>query len=87
MPSLAETGIAGFDYAIWYGVWAPARTSDRVADKLTEDIARALAMPDLRASLAQRGAEPMIMSRHEFARFVVTESESAARIVKDGGRR
>jgi hypothetical protein len=39
-------------------------------------------MPDLCAALAQHGAEPMIMSRPEFARFVVAESESAARTVK-----
>ena len=63
-------------------MWAPAGTSDRVVDKLTEDVACALAMPDLRAALAQHGAEPMIMSRPEFARFVVAESESAARTVK-----
>jgi tripartite-type tricarboxylate transporter receptor subunit TctC len=82
VPSLAEAGITGFDYAIWYGVWAPAGTADAVVDKLSQDIARALATPDLRASLAKHGAEPMIMSRHQFARFVVTESESAARLVK-----
>jgi hypothetical protein len=44
-------------------------------------------MPDLRASLAKHGAEPMIMSRHEFARFVVAESEIAARIKAESGGR
>jgi tripartite-type tricarboxylate transporter receptor subunit TctC len=88
VPSLDEAGLTGFDYAIWYGMWAPAGTADAVVDKLTQDVARALAMPGLRASLAKYGAEPMIMSRGEFARFVVAESESAARLVRaeSGGR-
>jgi tripartite-type tricarboxylate transporter receptor subunit TctC len=82
VPSLAESGLSGFDYAIWYGVWAPAGTSDRIVDKLSADIARALEMPDLRTSLAKHGAEPLNMSRLEFARFVVAESESATRLLQ-----
>jgi tripartite-type tricarboxylate transporter receptor subunit TctC len=82
VPTIAEAGITGFDYPIWYGVWVPAGTPAGVVDKLAQDIARALASPDVRDQLAKHGADPMGMTQPEFARFVMSESESAARIIK-----
>jgi len=85
VPTIAEAGVADFDYRIWYGVWTPAGTPAGVVDKLAKDIARALATPDLRDWLAKHGADPMSMSQSEFARFVLSESESAARIIEAAG--
>ncbi len=85
VPTIAEAGVAGYDYPIWYGVWAPAGTPAGVVDKLAQDIGRALAAPDLRDWLAQHGADPMSMTQLEFERFVLSESESAARIMKAAG--
>ena len=85
VPTIAEAGVAGFDYRIWYGVWTPAGTRARVVDKLAKDIARALATPDLREWLAKHGADPMRMSQPEFARLVLSESESAMRIIEAAG--
>jgi tripartite-type tricarboxylate transporter receptor subunit TctC len=59
VPTIAETGIADFDYPIWYGVWVPADTPAGVVDKLAKDIARALATPDLRDWLVKHGGDPM----------------------------
>jgi tripartite-type tricarboxylate transporter receptor subunit TctC len=83
VPTIAEAGVAGFDYPIWYGVWAPAGTPAVVANKLANDIARA--MPRMRDWLAEHGANPMSMTQAEFARFVLDESESAARIIEAAG--
>ena len=85
VPTIAEAGVPDFDYPIWYGVWVPAGTPAGVVDKLAKDIARALAAPDLRDWLAKHGADPMSMTQPEFARFVLSESESAARIIKAAG--
>ena len=85
VPTIAEAGVPGFDYPIWYGVWVPAGTPAEVVDKLAKDIARALAAPDVRDRLAKHGADPMSMTQPEFARFVVSESENAARIAKAAG--
>lgn len=82
VPTIAEAGFAGFDYSIWYGMWAPAGTPADVVDKLAKDIARALAASDVRDKIAKFGADPMSMTQAEFARFVTSESESAARIIK-----
>jgi len=85
VPTIAEAGVPGFDYPIWYGIWVRAGTPAAVVEKLGKDIARTLAVPDLRDQLAKHGADPMRMSQPEFAHFVLRESESAARIVKAVG--
>jgi tripartite-type tricarboxylate transporter receptor subunit TctC len=87
VPTIAEAGVPGFDYPIWYGVWTPVGTPAGVVDKLSKDIARALAASDLREWLANHGADPMSMSQPEFARFVLSESESAARVIEAAGTR
>ena len=85
VPTIAEAGIAEFDYPIWYGVWVRASTPAEAVDKLATDIARVLSAPDLRDWLTKHGADPMRMTQPEFARFVQSESESAARIIKAAG--
>jgi tripartite-type tricarboxylate transporter receptor subunit TctC len=85
VPTIAEAGVTGFDYPIWYGVWVRAGTPAGVVDKLAKDIARVLAAPDMRDWLAKHGADPMSMTQPEFAHFVVSESENAARIVEAAG--
>jgi len=81
VPTIAEAGVAGFDFPIWYGIWVPAGTPAGVVDKLSKDISRVLAGPDLRDWVTKHGGEPMSMTQPEFARFVQAESESAARII------
>ena len=82
VPTISEAGVRGFDHPIWYGVWVPAGTPTTVVMKLSTGIARTLADPDVREQLAKHGADTMIMTQAEFARFVQSESESAARIIK-----
>jgi tripartite-type tricarboxylate transporter receptor subunit TctC len=82
VPTIAEAGVPGFDYPIWYGVWVPAGTPAGVVDKLAKDIARVLAAPELRVWLEEHGAARMSMTQPEFARFVLKEAESAERIIK-----
>jgi tripartite-type tricarboxylate transporter receptor subunit TctC len=85
VPTIAEAGVAGFDFPIWYGIWAPAGTPTGVVNKLSKDIARVLAGPDLRDWIAKHGGEPMSMTQPEFARFVQSESEGATRLVTAAG--
>jgi len=85
VPTIAETGLAGFEDTIWYGMWAPAATPAEVVNQLSKDVARALATPDVRDRLSKLGAVPMNMTPAEFARFVRSEIDSAARVVKAAG--
>jgi tripartite-type tricarboxylate transporter receptor subunit TctC len=82
VPTIAEAGVAGYDFPIWYGIWVRAGTPAGVVDKLAKDIARVLAGPDLRDWIARHGGELMRMTQPEFAHFVRSESESAARLTK-----
>ena len=81
VPTIAEAGVAGFDFPIWYGMWVPAGTPATVVDKLSKDIGRVLAGADLRDWIMKHGGEPMSMKQPEFARFVQSETESAARLI------
>jgi tripartite-type tricarboxylate transporter receptor subunit TctC len=85
VPTISEAGVSGFNHPIWYGVWVPAGTPAEVVNRLAKDVARAMAAPDVRARLAKDGADPMSMTQPEFAHFVVSESESAARLMKAAG--
>jgi tripartite-type tricarboxylate transporter receptor subunit TctC len=85
VPTISEAGVPGFDYPIWYGVWAPAGTPAGVIDKLAKDIARVMTEPELSAWLEEHGADRMSMTQPEFAHFVLKESESAKRIFKTAG--
>ena len=82
VPTVAEAGVRGFDFPIWYGIWAPGATPAGVVQKLAQDIARTLSEPAVRASLLKHGGEPMRMTQSEFTRFVRGERDSAARIIK-----
>ena len=85
VPTIAEAGVAGYDFPIWYGMWVRAGTPAGVVDKLAKDIARVLAEPDLRDWIARHGGELMSMTQPEFAHFVRSESESAAQLTKAAG--
>ena len=58
VPTIAEAGVAGFDYAIWYGVWVPAGTPAGVVEKLAKDIARALLRQMCATALRSMGPIP-----------------------------
>jgi tripartite-type tricarboxylate transporter receptor subunit TctC len=77
VPSLAEVGDAGFDFPIWYGIWAPARTPSAIVSKLCGDIARVLASAELSDWLIRHDAERLRMTQADFVAFVTSESERA----------
>ena len=78
VPPLTEAGVAGFDFPIWYGIWAPAQTPAGIVSALARDIADTLATAELSEWLTEHDADPMHMSPAEFGAFVVSEAERAA---------
>ena len=58
VPTVAESGIPGFDVDIWYGLLAPAKTPPAIVKQLSDDLARVMADPDLLTKLRDRGLEP-----------------------------
>jgi tripartite-type tricarboxylate transporter receptor subunit TctC len=85
VPTIAEAGVPGYEYINWYGVLAPAGTPPAVLAKLQSEIARILTLPELRDRLSKEGAAVVASTPAEFAVFLKTEMEKAARIVKASG--
>jgi len=85
VPTIAESGLPGFEYNLWVGLFAPAGTPTDVVDKINRDVNHVLREPDVRERLAALGAEPMPMTPAEFDRFMRAEMEDAAKIVKAAG--
>ena len=85
VPTMAEAGLPGVDYALWNGLWAPAGTPAAVIAGISGDLTRALAAPDVREKLAKVGAEPMTMAPDDFARFARSEMEEALQLARAAG--
>jgi tripartite-type tricarboxylate transporter receptor subunit TctC len=85
VPTIAEAAIPGFEYEGWYGVFAPARTSRAVVNKLSQEIARALAMSDVQDRILREGAAPKSMTPEQFDRMVREEIIMRGKIFKAAG--
>jgi len=79
--ALAQAGVAGFDFPIWYGIWTPARTPLDVVATLARDFANTLATAELSDWLIRHDADRMLMSQAEFEAFVVSEADRAAKLL------
>ena len=69
VPSLAEAGLPGYEGDDWFGVFAPAGTPLAIREKVAKEMARILALPQVRERLATLGAEPAYMGPDEFGAF------------------
>jgi len=85
VPTMAESGLPGFDYTLWVGMFAPAGTPPEVVDKIARDVRAAAQAPDVRERLTTLGAEPMPMTPAEFKQFVDGEITESAKVIKAAG--
>jgi len=85
IPTVAESGLPGFDISTWFGVFAPAGTPREALDRLHAEFAKALAAPDVREKMINMGAEPVGNRPEEFAAFVRAEAEKYAGVIKASG--
>jgi tripartite-type tricarboxylate transporter receptor subunit TctC len=82
VPTLAESGLPGFDSSFWSAIWAPAAIRAPLAERIGADIARVLAEPEMRERLGRFGAQPITTSPSDFTRTVRREIDESTRIVK-----
>ncbi len=83
VATLAESGLAGFDVSQWYGVVAPAGTPAEITARLNADLVDLLKLPDIRARMADLGAEPVGSTAAQFAELIRAEITKYQKIVKD----
>jgi tripartite-type tricarboxylate transporter receptor subunit TctC len=87
LPTIAESGLPGFDISTWFGIFVPAGTGREVVEKLHGEFARALAAPDVRERMLNLGAEPVGSAPAEFAAYIRSEADKYARVIKASGAR
>lgn len=85
IPTVAESGYPNFDASSWFGLVGPANMPKAVTDKISSDIARVLAMPDIRAKFIEQGAEPVGSTPREFGQYMKDETVKWANVVKISG--
>jgi len=85
IPTTGEAGVSGADAPLWFGIWAPAGTPANVVAKISAGTRKALADPGVRERLSNLGNDPMDMSPEEFGRFVRSEIDVYARVIKAAG--
>jgi len=85
VPTVAEAGLPGFEYVAWNGNFAPAGTPAALVNRLSTDIRKALAAPDVVQRLASLGSEPGGNTPAEFAAYVKADQARWARVVQTVG--
>ncbi|CAG2155863.1 Bug family tripartite tricarboxylate transporter substrate binding protein [Cupriavidus numazuensis] len=85
VPTVAESGLPGFNISTWYGLWAPRGTPAPIVEKLATHVAAALKRPDVRQQYADMGAEPVGSPPREFAQYTAAEGRKWAEIVRRSG--
>jgi tripartite-type tricarboxylate transporter receptor subunit TctC len=84
VPTFAEAGLPGFDMETWYGVAAPGATPKDIVNKLSAEIGKIVAMPEMREKLESQGMRPLISSADKFSALFKSEMVKYGQIIKTG---
>jgi tripartite-type tricarboxylate transporter receptor subunit TctC len=87
IPTVAEAGVPGYEFYVWYGVLAPAGTPAAVVQRLNRDLAVVFRRPEVENMLVTQGNEMLISSPAEFGRFLEREVAMWTRVIKAVGAR
>jgi tripartite-type tricarboxylate transporter receptor subunit TctC len=85
VPTVAESGVQDFAIATWFGLLGPAGMAAAQVTKIQQDVARVLAMADVRARLTEMGVDIVASTPQDFGAYLRGEMTRYARIIKDAG--
>lgn len=83
LPSIAESGVKGYTFELWWGVLAPPNTPAEVITQINADINRILATAEMKEVFLREGAEPAVMDAPRFAATIRTEIDGWKKVAKD----
>jgi tripartite-type tricarboxylate transporter receptor subunit TctC len=83
VPTIAESGVPGFEASTWFGVYAPRGTPPAIIDKLNRELVAVLQSADMRARLANLGADPVGTTPEGMAKTVAAETAKWAKVIHD----
>jgi tripartite-type tricarboxylate transporter receptor subunit TctC len=87
IPTIAESGVHGFDVSTWHGWLAPAGTPPAIVSKLSAELAHAVNSPDVARKLADDGGEPIGGSPEQLRQLIATEVPRWRKVIKESGMR
>ncbi len=87
LPTVAESGIPGFANDVWFALFAPAATPRTVVARLHDEIAKAIAQPELKQRMIAAGLEPLGNPPDEFAAYFRAEVAKWAKVIRAAGVR
>jgi tripartite-type tricarboxylate transporter receptor subunit TctC len=83
IPTVEESGVKGFNFVSWYGLWGPKNLPADISDKLQSDVAKVLALPDVKQRLNALGFDPIGTGGQQFASYIRDEMARYEKIIKD----
>ncbi len=87
LPTIAESGLPGFETTIWFGLFAPAGTPREIVDRLSRETARVLGTPGVKSQLASQGVDIMPSTPAELGEYVRSETDKWSQVVRASGAR
>lgn len=87
VPTVAESGVPGFDVNPWWGILAPAGTDIRIVRKINADVADVLKTAEMQSFFRAQGAETFLTAPEEFLKILIADVEKWAKVVKASGAR
>lgn len=85
IPTLAETGIKGYEAQTWYAIWAPAGTPTEIVNRMQQEVSKALATDELKGIWQSLGADPGGQTPQQMQAFVTAEIRKWAKVVTESG--
>jgi tripartite-type tricarboxylate transporter receptor subunit TctC len=85
VPTIAESGVPGYEYTTWFGFFAPGTTPQPLVAKLNQLVNKVIAMPEVQTEFRRDGLEPIGSSVDEFRALVNSEIEKWGKVIKAAG--
>ena len=85
LPTIAETGLPGYEAKNWYGMLAPAKTPRAIINRLNAETVKVLNMPDVKSILFKRGLDAAPSTPEKFGAYIKSESAKWAKVIKASG--
>jgi tripartite-type tricarboxylate transporter receptor subunit TctC len=83
IPTVEESGVKGFNFVSWYGLWGPKNLPADISDKLQSDVAKVVALPDVKQRLNALGFDPIGTGGAQFASYIRDEMAKYEKIIRD----
>jgi tripartite-type tricarboxylate transporter receptor subunit TctC len=85
VPTVAESGLAGYEVETWYGVFTTGGTPAAVVNRLSSEVAQVVGQPQVREAIMKMGMEPAPSSAEEFTRVVLRDMDRWGKVVRSVG--